>query len=155
MSLSLWLPFTLMKQHLDMCTYKVGTQQRIRWMSTCEIAIHNRYEYSIVSIYILVLSLFSGDYTSDVPFINSSLLKASLTKFYRVINVHLTTILLHASCWCWVHVYVNIRKTTEVQQLSRFNVISICSKQQFLYNMHTPAASVDHIHKKSNVSKKC
>jgi len=27
MSLSLCLPFTLMKQHLDMCKYKVGAQQ--------------------------------------------------------------------------------------------------------------------------------
>jgi len=30
------------KQHLDMCTYKVRTQQRRRWLATFDIAIYNR-----------------------------------------------------------------------------------------------------------------
>jgi len=32
-----------MKQHLDMRTYKVETQQRRRRLETFDIAIHNRY----------------------------------------------------------------------------------------------------------------
>ena len=44
MSLSSCLLLTLMKQHLDMCTYKVGTQQRRRWLATFDIAIHNRFK---------------------------------------------------------------------------------------------------------------
>jgi len=44
MSLSSCLLVVLMKQHLDMYTYKVGTQQRRRWLATFDIAIHNRYE---------------------------------------------------------------------------------------------------------------
>ena len=43
MSLALCLLFTLMEQNLDMCTYKVGTQQRRRWLATFDIAIHNLY----------------------------------------------------------------------------------------------------------------
>ena len=43
-SLSLCLLFTLMKQHLDMCTYKVVTKQRRQWLATFDIAIHNRFK---------------------------------------------------------------------------------------------------------------
>ena len=43
-SLSLCLLFTLLKQHLDMCTYKVETQPRRRWLATFDITIHNRQE---------------------------------------------------------------------------------------------------------------
>ena len=42
MSLSSCLRVTLIKQHLDMCTYKVGTQHRRRRLATFDIAIHNR-----------------------------------------------------------------------------------------------------------------
>ena len=52
-SLSSCLLFTLMKQHLDMYTYKVGTQQRRRCLATFDIAIHNRYK---VRRYLLGLS---------------------------------------------------------------------------------------------------
>jgi len=42
MSVSSCLLFMLMKQHLDMCPYKVGTQQRKRWVVPFDITIHNR-----------------------------------------------------------------------------------------------------------------
>ena len=42
MSLSSCLLFTLMKQHLDMCTYKVETKQRRQWLASFDIAIHKR-----------------------------------------------------------------------------------------------------------------
>jgi len=45
MSLSSCLLVTLMKQHLDVCTYNVGTQQRRQRIATYDIAIHNRYTY--------------------------------------------------------------------------------------------------------------
>ena len=45
MNLSSCLRFTLMKLHLDMYTYKVGTEQRRRWLATFYIAIYNRYKY--------------------------------------------------------------------------------------------------------------
>ena len=44
MSLSSSLLLTLMKQHLDMCTYRVRTQQRRRWLATFDISIHNRFK---------------------------------------------------------------------------------------------------------------
>ena len=42
MSLSSCLLVTLMKQHLDVCTNNVGTQQRRQRIATFDIAIHNR-----------------------------------------------------------------------------------------------------------------
>ena len=44
MSLSSCLLFTSMKQHLDMYTHKVGTQQSRRLLATFDITIHNRYK---------------------------------------------------------------------------------------------------------------
>ena len=82
MSLSSCLLFTLMKQHLDMYTYKVGPQQRRRWLATFDIAIHNRYKdlryllgYLLMfqfhiksnSILMLVLWLYNWDYESVSP----------------------------------------------------------------------------------------
>ena len=55
MSLSLCLRLTIMKQHLDMCTYKVETQQRWRWLDTVDIAIHK-----FAGIYWVTFSCFSS-----------------------------------------------------------------------------------------------
>ena len=81
-SLSSCLLFTSMKQHLDMYTHKVGTQQRRRLLATFDITIHNRYKdlryvlgYLLMfqfgiksnSILILVLWLYNWDCESVSP----------------------------------------------------------------------------------------
>ena len=51
--------FTLMKQHLDMYTYKVGTQQRRERLVTFDITIHNRYKNRKYLLgYLLMFQLF-------------------------------------------------------------------------------------------------
>ena len=89
MSLSSCMRFTLMKQHLDMYTYKVVTQQRRRWLVTFDIAMHNRskdrryllgyllmFQFRILSnsISMSVRWLYNSDYESVRPEIKLNLI---------------------------------------------------------------------------------